>query len=213
LKNNNLAVASEDIYKGIKIKDLMNKEDIHMALNGLIPNCVTNNDIVFLCIGTDRSTGDSLAPHVGTYLKGLGYENVYGTIDDPVHALNSLPKNKVVIAIDACLGKLSSVGQVQAIKGSIKAGAGVGKDLPEAGDYGIYGIVNVKGFMEYFVLQNTRLSVVVKMAKDITSALVERFPIEEIKSEREIKFVSKEKDKNVVQRLKKHGLNATLVEK
>nr|WP_054754135.1 DUF1256 domain-containing protein [Piscibacillus salipiscarius] len=44
--------------------------------------------IIILCIGTDRSTGDSLGPFIGHYLslKPLSKLHVYGTIDQPVHA-------------------------------------------------------------------------------------------------------------------------------
>ena len=38
-----------------------------------------------------------------------------------------------------------------------KPGAGVNKDLPPVGDLYITGVVNVGGFMDYLVLQNTRL--------------------------------------------------------
>ena len=38
------------------------------------------------------------------------------------------------------------------------------KKLPAVGDLHIHGIVNLNGFMEFFVLQNTRLSLVMKMA-------------------------------------------------
>lgn len=182
-------VGSEDVFKGSKIKGSRTKEEIVTAMLSLIPSNYTNDDIIFVCIGTDRSTGDSLAPFVGTYLKGLGYTNVYGTLDDPVHALNlkdtveNLPKDKKVIAIDAALGKESSVGNIDIVNGSIKPGAGVGKDLISVGDYSISGVVNVGGFMEYFVLQNTRLSRVVQMAKDITSAIVGVFPLENAKND------------------------------
>ena len=43
---------------------------------------------MFLCIGTDRATGDALGPLVGSYLLKNGLENVYGTVDEPVHAEN-----------------------------------------------------------------------------------------------------------------------------
>lgn len=206
------AVGSENVFSGIRVSGLGDKTQIHMALSALIPNHIQNEDIIYVCIGTDRSTGDSLAPFVGTYLKGMGYQNVYGTIDEPVHAMNlvgtinNLPKDKVVVAIDACLGQLSSVGFTQIIKGSIKAGAGVDKDLPPCGDYGIMGIVNVGGFMQHYVLQNTRLSVVMRMAKDITSAIIERFPLEQtIKTEKKQRKV---KDDVLIKRIQKKGLSA-----
>ncbi|MFP3381143.1 DUF1256 domain-containing protein, partial [Bacillus sp. SIMBA_069] len=57
--------------------------------------------------------------------------------------------------------------------GALKPGAGVGKELPPIGDASITGVVNVGGFMEYFVLQNTRLSLVMKMATQIADACEE----------------------------------------
>jgi putative sporulation protein YyaC len=139
-------------------------------------------DIVVVCIGTDRSTGDALGPIVGSKLQKLFPKRmtVYGTLDDPVHAMNleetlSLIKKThrfpFIIAIDACLGELKSVGMVTLANGPLKPGAGVQKKLPEVGDLHMTGIVNVGGFMEYFVLQNTRLSIVMRMADKIASAL------------------------------------------
>jgi putative sporulation protein YyaC len=173
-----------DFYRGVALKNVVGREQITAALAATIPYRLTNDDVVFLCIGTDRSTGDSLGPLVGTYLTGLGYTNVIGTLDDPCHAMNlqeraaTIPADKKVIAIDACLGKFDHIGTVTVINGSIKPGAGVGKNLGEYGDYSIQGVVNESGFMAFFVLQNTRLSLVMRMAKDITSAIVEVFPLE-----------------------------------
>jgi putative sporulation protein YyaC len=145
-------------------------------------------ELVIVCIGTDRSTGDALGPLVGTFvIRTLGCLQdhsiaVYGTLDQPVHAVNlretlqhiqSHHKNPFILAVDACLGKLSSVGTISISKGPLKPGAGVNKDLPEVGDMHITGIVNVGGFMEYFVLQNTRLNLVMSMAECISNILVE----------------------------------------
>lgn len=46
--------------------------------------------VVFLCIGTDRSTGDSLGPLIGSRLEaeGIGDAVVIGTLEHPVHAVN-----------------------------------------------------------------------------------------------------------------------------
>ena len=147
------------------------------ALRTILPQGITNDDVFIICIGTDRSTGDSLGPLTGTKLRELGYTNVIGTLEEPVHAMNlqeaiqSAPKDKIIIAIDACLGKSGSIENIDISKGPIKPGAGVDKDLPAVGDYSIAGIVNVGGFMEYFVLQNTRLSLVMKLSNIIVAAL------------------------------------------
>jgi putative sporulation protein YyaC len=139
--------------------------------------------IVIVCIGTDRSTGDSLGPLIGTSVKkDLTHFHVYGTIKDPVHAVNleetldyikEHHRNPFIIAIDACLGRLKSVGFMEIAKGSIKPGAGVNKELPAVGDIHITGIVNISGYMEFLVLQNTRLHLVMSMADIISNGIIE----------------------------------------
>lgn len=137
--------------------------------------------VIILCIGTDRSTGDSLGPLVGEMLKkSCVHARVFGTLSEPVHAGN-LTKvmdeirekytKPFIIAVDASLGCSENVGTIKLARGSIKPGAGVNKDLPPVGDFHITGIVNVGGFMEYFVLQNTRLYVVMKMAEIISEGI------------------------------------------
>lgn len=142
--------------------------------------------VVCICIGTDRSTGDSLGPIVGTLLNkhSLPEVSILGTLDEPVHAMNlrttldqikQQHTNSIVLAVDACLGKSKNVGSIQIGLGPIKPGAGVNKDLPAVGQIHVTGIVNVSGFMEYFVLQNTRLSMVIKMAEIISTSLLSAF--------------------------------------
>jgi putative sporulation protein YyaC len=77
-----------------------------------------------------------------------------------------------VLAIDASLGKLTDIGSISASLGPLRPGAGVNKQLPSLGHYHLTGTVNVGGFMEFFVLQNTRLNVVMKMATCISDAFV-----------------------------------------
>lgn len=134
-------------------------------------------NIAVACIGSDCSTGDSLGPLVGSMLGEMGLSNIFGTLDNPIHALNledSLSEifanveNPFIIAIDAALGGSESVGNIVVKANGLFPGAGVGKTLPLVGDIGIVGVVNVGGFMEYFVLQSTRLNLVMKMAKQIT---------------------------------------------
>ncbi|MGF6953098.1 putative sporulation protein YyaC [Neobacillus sp. B4I6] len=161
--------------------DLHAAENLAEELLAMIPS-LTNRSIVFVCIGTDRSTGDSLGPLVGTLLeeKGMRSFYVYGTLDEPIHAVNLSEKLKeihakhddpYIIGIDACLGRTKNVGVIQLGNGPVKPGAGVNKELPEVGDIHITGIVNVSGFMEFFVLQNTRLNLVMRMAKTIANGI------------------------------------------
>ena len=160
-------------------------------------------ETVILCIGSDRSTGDSLGPLVGTYLSRFSLSEkrkILGTLEQPVHASNllealasiygpvcsdaaascELPEKHgcrqrssapFVIAVDACLGKPEKVGWITVAPGPLRPGAGVNKSLPPVGDLHISGTVNVGGFMEFFVLQSTRLSLVMRMAEQIARGI------------------------------------------
>lgn len=140
------------------------------------------SDIIFLCIGTDRATGDSLGPLVGYKIKDMNYSNVhvYGTLDEPVHAKNlnnyldtflQEYENPFIVSIDACLGKQERIGFVNVKEGALSPGSGVNKQLPSVGHMNITGIVNIGGFMEIMILQNTRLSLVMSMANLISSGI------------------------------------------
>jgi putative sporulation protein YyaC len=139
-------------------------------------------EYIIVCIGTDRSTGDALGPLVGTLLseKRPNHLTIYGTLHEPVHATNLsdyLDKIKekhrrpFIIAIDACLGKHTSIGQLISGIGPLKPGAALNKSLPEVGDIHLTGVVNTGGFMDHAVLQSTRLSVVMDMANRIANLL------------------------------------------
>jgi putative sporulation protein YyaC len=138
---------------------------------------------IICCIGTDRATGDSLGPLTGwrlqTLLQGFNIE-IFGTIENPVHATN-LPETLAMltpkmnehplIAVDACLGPYANIGTIVFHPGPLKPGTAVKKQLPEVGDIGITGIVNVGGFMELQILQNTRLNTVLKMSQVIANSI------------------------------------------
>lgn len=156
-------------------------KELSNSLKKHIPNNLSN--ITFLCIGTDRSTGDSFGPLVGTFLKEKGYTNVMGHINAPIHAVNlekkisRIPKYKTVLAIDASLGRLHNVGTISFNKGTLAPGSAVSKELPEVGDYNLQGIVNVKGFADLLVLQSTKLSMVMHLAKITANAIEDAFPL------------------------------------
>jgi putative sporulation protein YyaC len=151
-------------------------------LSDLFSKIPQQHAIVFVCIGTDRSTGDALGPLVGSRLRKYNFSDIqlYGTLDEPVHAMNlqdtltsihNQHQQPYLIGIDACLGQVSSIGNIQLGFGPLKPGAGVNKQLPPVGHIHITGTVNVGGFMEYFVLQNTRLSLVVNMSEVIAKSI------------------------------------------
>ncbi|MEW6182254.1 MAG: spore protease YyaC [Bacillota bacterium] len=144
----------------------------------------TDRPWVLLCVGTDRLTGDALGPLVGTMVSE-SYDNpfhVYGTLADPVHALNLHEKIEEIenrhqryfmIAVDACLGHSKNIGVINVGIGPIHPGTGVKKSLPPVGHIYVTGVVNAAGPMEKERLQNTRLHLVVRQATVISSALLQ----------------------------------------
>jgi putative sporulation protein YyaC len=94
--------------------------------------------LVVLCIGSDRYTGDSLGPLIGTYLQEKGIGNVHGSLEQPVHAGNLVQtitsiyyeyENPLILALDACLGKEHEIGNIEIWEGSLQAGIAVGNYL------------------------------------------------------------------------------------
>lgn len=142
-----------------------------------------NKDTIIICIGTDRCIGDCLGPLVGTILR---YKNIplklYGTLDEPIHALNiektikniknSYP-NSSIIGIDACLADKDSIGQIQVRNFPIQPGKGVGKTLPKVGDCSIVGIVDSNENCDIFTSANTRLSLILNIAKVIANSILQ----------------------------------------
>lgn len=153
------------------------------TLRTLIQNHSKISDsIILLCIGTDRSTGDSLGPLIGYKLSKRRMRNltIYGTLEHPVHAINlkdtifEIKKkhpHALIIAVDASLGSSSHIGYVTLGEGSLKPGLGVKKDLPAVGDIFITGIVNFSGMLDNLLLQSTRLSTVMTLADCISLGL------------------------------------------
>lgn len=155
------------------------RQELALALAHIWKELGTPEAVV--CIGTDRATGDALGPLTGSFLRQAPQQalTVHGTLDTPVHATNlhdlirahpRLLKMRV-LAVDASLGRPEEVGTIIAGPGALRPGAGVNKDLPSLGSYHVTGTVNIGGFMDYYVLQNTRLALVMRMAHIIAEAL------------------------------------------
>jgi putative sporulation protein YyaC len=139
--------------------------------------------LVIMCIGSDRSTGDSLGPIIGYKLQKFNFNNVYiyGSLKQPIHAANlqdaidmvmATYNDPYIIAIDASLGKREHIGYITLGTGPLKPGLGVKKKLPEVGNIHITGIVNSSGMMDNVLLQTTRLSTIMTLADIITAVFI-----------------------------------------
>ncbi|SIS54817.1 spore protease YyaC [Salimicrobium flavidum] len=166
--------------ENFNIRDSSFYHDFSEALYQWIPE---HRELVIACVGTDRSTGDSFGPFVGSMLEEqeLHSFHVLGTIEEPLHAgnleerlseIHDTFEHPFVIAVDACLGRVSHIGSLNVAKGPLSPGAALKKELPKFGEAHINGIVNVQGFMEFAVLQNTRLHTVLSLASATASALL-----------------------------------------
>lgn len=172
--NTKLIIDSTSNHSIIELRDALCKE-----INEPLKN---ERPIVFLCIGTDRSTGDCLGPLVGQKLKFLIRDRVYlyGNLEYPIHAKNicetintikSQLINPFIVAIDACLGNIQNIGKIYVERKPLNPGAALNKDLPPIGDISITGIVNISGTLEFMILQNTRLYTVMTLADVISKGI------------------------------------------
>lgn len=139
-----------------------------------------NGDIVFVCIGTDALILDSFGPMVGTMLKQKNPNLIiYGTLDDPITALNLKDKKKyiskkhsksIIIAIDAALSDNSEdVHRVILNDTPIKPGEAFNKKLPKIGTYSIKGITGHTNNN----ISNGRIRYIYKMAEQVANIIID----------------------------------------
>ncbi len=153
----------------------------------------TQRPLIFLCIGSDRATGDALGPLIGQNIQQFKNKKrvlahtlfVYGSLSKPVHAMNLSETvnliyqnhtNPYIIAIDASLGIQKHIGYVTLGHGPLTPGIGVGKHLPAIGDAHITGIVNTgNGTDLNQILQTTHLSTVVELSNFVSEGICNIF--------------------------------------
>lgn len=140
------------------------------------------SEYIFLCVGSDKITGDAFGPLVGRKLKTLFsdyYQNVSvrGTLEETICATNieaeieKIQKecgNPCIIAIDSAFGSKEYVGKIMVSNQKMNFGKGIRKKVVEIGEISIKGIVAVDSKLpkyNYHILQNTSLNIVVNLAE------------------------------------------------
>lgn len=158
-------------------------------------NSISKKDLIFLCIGTDRATGDCLGPILGNKLS-LSCSNsytVFGTLSDPVHAMNlseTIDKiyntfdNPFIVAADSSLGRKMHIGYSTIEAGLLYPGQGINKKLPAVGNVAITGIVNISDSNDKYLLQTTRLDTVMKLCEHIYTGIKYGMQLSGIESRR-----------------------------
>ena len=162
---------SNVLYKNTNIRDCLN--------------------IVFLCIGTDRMTGDSFGPLVGTKLKqqfeknNIWNINVYGTLEENVSyknityfmdLINKRHYNSLVIAIDSALSSKENIGKVFIEEQKLELGKSLNKKKIEIGDVSIKAVVGKNYKLPKYnfnVLQNISLNDVFKLVNIVSDGIID----------------------------------------
>ncbi len=148
-------------------------------------------ELVFLCIGTDRMTGDSFGPLVGTKLQELFGENnifninIYGTLNENICYTNvkekisnikKVHKNACIIVIDAALSNEENIGKIFVKKEKMSLGKGLYKAKMEVGDISIKAVVGKSYKLSKYnfsSLQNISLNRVINLSEIVSEGIVQ----------------------------------------
>lgn len=153
------------------------------VLYGLTNNREFSN-VIFLCIGTDRITGDSFGPLVGYNLRRLFSNNdsveIIGdlnnlvcstNINETINDINRRYSSPFIVAIDSAISAENNPGTIIVSDKGVTLGSGLNRKVADIGDMSIKGVVATNLNNPRFnmkMLQNVRLNLVVGMA-DIVS--------------------------------------------
>ena len=146
------------------------------------------SNIIFLCIGTDRITGDTFGPLVGYKLDILFRDtnriNVIGNLSEPVccnnidsvlNNINEQFRNPFIVAIDSALSIVSdNIGRITVSEGGLCIGSGLDKNNVHIGDMNIKGIVGRdtrKPIQNFKILQNISLNLVMRLADTVSKGI------------------------------------------
>ena len=136
---------------------------------------------VFLCVGTDKIVGDSVGVIIGELLANKYKINaiVLGTFDDNIDAKNiesvvedvkaKYPRAPIIL-IDGILGECEDVGQVKFYKSGAYAAGQYGKGI-FVGDYSILAVVGARGLDSLSFIRSVKLKCVVELAEFIADSV------------------------------------------
>lgn len=187
--------------KTIRINEKNRVKKIEESLYFNIKNHYKQSkNMVLVFIGTDKCTGESLGPLIGTKLekrKGIKSKvDIYGTLNHPIHSMNLEDtfneideETNLIIVIDAALSGDAEVGDIIIDTGSIFPGIAVGKKLTPRGDISISGIIGKsENELNMEILFSTRLAIVYNLAEEIELSL--NNVIKRIQSEKALKLAT-----------------------
>lgn len=147
----------------------------------------TYSNIIFLCIGTQRLTGDAFGPLTGNRLTTLLNDarriNVIGTLENSVSLCNinnivqrikNTYTNPFIIAIDSALSTPANIGSICVCEGGLTVGTSLNRSGVTVGEMNIRAVVGRNcgnANQNLCVLQNVPLSRVVNLAEIVSSGI------------------------------------------
>lgn len=163
-------------------KKFVNKNSMKIAIN-LFSKIGAEDDIIFLCLGSQRVVFDKLAVIVADLLKFkynisnyvYGGTNVNITKSNLKSYLDMIkihhPKSKIVV-VDCALSSLENVGLVKVYGCGTLAGGALSDDGIYVGDYSIIGIIGEKSSLLTTLLLTER-NLINDMAEQMASGINE----------------------------------------
>ena len=143
------------------------------------------SEVICLCIGSERATGDSFGPLVGYKLNCLFNDSecikIIGTLNNTVNLnnikqiinnINNTYENPFIIAIDSAMSNQKRIGEIVVSSDGVKIAAGMRRDMEDIGDMSIKGVVSQKTNnprCNLNLLQNTSLGIVMSMAETVAN--------------------------------------------
>lgn len=152
-------------------------------LNGMMEKLLPPDieQVVFLCVGSDRHLLDCLGPLTGSLLReSVPSLAVYGTLDKPLHAGNLMSElgyincqhpDSIHFAVDASAGALSELGALRLRDEPLMPGKALLKRLPPLGHYSLTGVLSLRGRGRFKDPQNSSLNPVYQMARLIVQSV------------------------------------------
>lgn len=153
-----------------------------------IKNQKEYSEITFLCVGTDRITGDCFGPLVGSklieLLKQYNYSNIniYGSLEQNLSyenissILKRINNKSIVIVVDAALSRKENIGKIFVSNSKMTLGKSLEKNKIRIGDISIKSVV-AKDYKianyNFKALQNISLNVVNTLANIVSEGIFE----------------------------------------
>lgn len=174
---------------GVMLKDCIEYKRFVWELDNIINLKKINNNIVFLCIGTNKVTGDCFGPYVGTFLKksfnefqnikiigDLNNDITYNEIKNLEKIIENECKNSLIIVIDSALSDKENIGKVFVQNRGLKYAEGLRKQNNRIGNISIKAVVGKNAnnsFRNFKTLKGVSIESVQTLSNFVARGIIE----------------------------------------